>query len=283
MNNSTKGKKVNSSSVVAPLLATAIFALSTQSVQAQGFTDVLRNALGNSTNNSYSSNNYLAGNNNGLNAGQAASINNLNTTRAQANTDISTAVANGTLSVSQASLFQNQLNANANEQANYVNSGNFNFPQVQSVLTNLQGIHSSITSSISSGATNNFNNGTAVNTNNQYGWNNGRRHGSNRNYNGYNNQINTTYWTGIDSQLATSMNRIQEGLNNRSLTQYEYNDLRRQYDQIVAREAQFKASGGRFSNNERSTLERQIDTLNSNITREVTDRQNNRRGGYRWH
>ena len=284
--NGSKPNKVKSGfGVTTALLAGAILTISAQAAQAQSFGDVVRNALG--TNNSssfspnnFSQNNFLAGNNNGLNAGQTASINNLNTTRAEANASISTAVANGTLSVSQASLFQNQLNANANEQANYVNSGNFNFAQMQSVLSNLQGIHSSITSSISAGATNNFNTGAAVNTNNQYGWNNGRRHGRGNWTNAYNQ--NAGYWTGIDSQLASSMSRIQEGLNNRALTQNEFNDLKRQYDLIVAKENQYKASGGRFNNNERTDLERRIDTLNSNITREVTDREHNRRGG-RWH
>lgn len=270
-----------------PLLSAAVL-ISAQPAQAQSFTDVVRNALGANSNSSFNSNNYLAGNNNGLNGAQAASINNLNTTRAQANASISTAVANGTLSVDQASLYQNQLNANANEQNNYVNSGNFNFPQMQSVLTNLQNINTSITSSIAAGATNNFNANTNLNNSynnnsNNYGWNHGRRNRGNGRWNNGYNQMNTSYWTGIDSQLSASLTRIQDGLNNRSLTQYEYNDLKRQYDLIVSREAQYKASGGRFSNNERTALERQIDALNSSITREVTDRerQNNRHG--RWH
>jgi len=273
--------------MMTPLLSAAVL-ISAQPAQAQSFTDVVRNALGANSNSSFNSNNYLAGNNNGLNGAQAASINNLNTTRAQANASISTAVANGTLSVDQASLYQNQLNANANEQNNYVNSGNFNFPQMQSVLTNLQNINTSITSSIAAGATNNFNANTNLNNSynnnsNNYGWNHGRRNRGNGRWNNGYNQVNTSYWTGIDSQLSASLTRIQDGLNNRSLTQYEYNDLKRQYDLIVSREAQYKASGGRFSNNERTALERQIDALNSSITREVTDRerQNNRHG--RWH
>jgi polyhydroxyalkanoate synthesis regulator phasin len=122
----------------------------------KAFTDTLRNVLGTNNNSSFNSANYLAGNNSGMNAAQSTSINNLNSTRAQANASISTAVANGTMSVDQASLYQNQLNANANEQNNYVNSGNFNFAQMQSVLTNLQSINSNITSAISTGATNNF-------------------------------------------------------------------------------------------------------------------------------
>lgn len=264
--------------MMTPLLSAAVL-ISAQPAQAQSFTDVVRNALGANNNSPFNSNNYLAGNNNGLNGAQTASINNLNTTRAQANASISTAVANGTLSVDQASLYQNQLNANANEQNNYVNSGNFNFAQMQSVLTNLQNINTSITSSIAAGATNNFN----TNNSNNYGWNNGRRNRGNGRWNNGYNQVNTSYWTGIDSQLSAALTRIQDGLNNRSLTQYEYNDLKRQYDLIVSREAQYKASGGRFSNSERTALERQIDALNSSITREVTDRerQNNRRG--RWH
>ncbi|MFA6210407.1 MAG: hypothetical protein WCT03_21285 [Candidatus Obscuribacterales bacterium] len=283
MNNSVKSKKSESVAwaLITPFLASAILTFSAPAAHAQSFSDVVRNVLGtNNNNNPYTTNQYIAGNNNGLNAGQAASINNLNTTRAQANASISTAVANGTLSVDQASLYQNQLNANANEQANYVNSGNFNFMQMQSVLTNLQGINTNITSAISAGATNNFN--TNANINNNNGWNNGRRHrGNNRWNNGYNNQINATYWTGIDSQLSASLTRMQDGLNNRSLTQNEFNDLKRQYDLIVARENQYRASGGRFSNNERTALERQIDALNVTITRETTDRENNRRGG-RW-
>jgi hypothetical protein len=283
VNNSVKSKKSESVAwaLITPFLASAILTFSAPAAHAQSFSDVVRNVLGtNNNNNPYTTNQYIAGNNNGLNAGQAASINNLNTTRAQANASISTAVANGTLSVDQASLYQNQLNANANEQANYVNSGNFNFMQMQSVLTNLQGINTNITSAISAGATNNFN--TNANINNNNGWNNGRRHrGNNRWNNGYNNQINATYWTGIDSQLSASLTRMQDGLNNRSLTQNEFNDLKRQYDLIVARENQYRASGGRFSNNERTALERQIDALNVTITRETTDRENNRRGG-RW-
>jgi hypothetical protein len=84
-----------------------------------------------------------------------------------------------------------------------------------------------------------FNAGTSVNTNNyNNGWNNGRwNNGRNRWNNGYNNQVSPTYWTGIDSQLSASLARMQDGLNNRSLTQFEFNDLKRQYDQIVAREA----------------------------------------------
>lgn len=282
MNNSVKSKKSESVAwaLITPFLASAILTFSAPAAQAQSFSDVVRNVLGtNNNNNPYTTNQYIAGNNNGMNAGQAASINNLNTTRAQANASISTAVANGTLSVDQASLYQNQLNANANEQANYVNSGNFNFMQMQSVLTNLQGINTNITSAISAGATNNFNTNANINNN---GWNNGRRNrGNNRWNNGYNNQINATYWTGIDSQLSASLTRMQDGLNNRSLTQNEFNDLKRQYDLIVARENQYRASGGRFSNNERNALERQIDALNVTITRETTDRENNRRGG-RW-
>nr|AIE90993.1 hypothetical protein [uncultured marine thaumarchaeote AD1000_100_C06] len=289
MNNPIYNSKFKSVAfaMMTPLLSAAVL-ISAQPAQAQSFTDVVRNALGANSNSSFNSNNYLAGNNNGLNGAQAASINNLNTTRAQANASISTAVANGTLSVDQASLYQNQLNANANEQNNYVNSGNFNFPQMQSVLTNLQNINTSITSSIAAGATNNFNANTNLNNSynnnsNNYGWNHGRRNRGNGRWNNGYNQVNTSYWTGIDSQLSASLTRIQDGLNNRSLTQYEYNDLKRQYDLIVSREAQYKASGGRFSNNERTALERQIDALNSSITREVTDRerQNNRHG--RWH
>lgn len=289
MNNPIYNSKFKSVAfaMMTPLLSAAVL-ISAQPAQAQSFTDVVRNALGANSNSSFNSNNYLAGNNNGLNGAQAASINNLNTTRAQANASISTAVANGTLSVDQASLYQNQLNANANEQNNYVNSGNFNFPQMQSVLTNLQNINTSITSSIAAGATNNFNANTNLNNSynnnsNNYGWNHGRRNRGNGRWNNGYNQVNTSYWTGIDSQLSASLTRIQDGLNNRSLTQYEYNDLKRQYDLIVSREAQYKASGGRFSNNERTALESQIDALNSSITREVTDRerQNNRHG--RWH
>jgi polyhydroxyalkanoate synthesis regulator phasin len=272
--------------MMTPLLSAAVL-ISAQPAQAQSFTDVVRNALGANNNSSFNSNNYLAGNNNGLNGAQAASINNLNTTRAQANASISTAVANGTLSVDQASLYQNQLNANANEQNNYVNSGNFNFAQMQSVLTNLQNINTSITSSIAAGATNNFNTNTnqnnAYNNSNNYGWNNGRRNRGNGRWNNGYNQVNTSYWTGIDSQLSAALTRIQDGLNNRSLTQYEYNDLKRQYDLIVSREAQYKASGGRFSNNERTALERQIDALNSSITREVTDRERQNYRSGRWH
>lgn len=282
MNNSVKSKKSESVAwaLITPFLASAILTFSAPAAQAQSFSDVVRNVLGtNNNNNPYTTNQYIAGNNNGMNAGQAASINNLNTTRAQANASISTAVANGTLSVDQASLYQNQLNANANEQANYVNSGNFNFMQMQSVLTNLQGINTNITSAISAGATNNFNTNANINNN---GWNNGRRNrGNNRWNNGFNNQVNATYWTGIDSQLSASLARMQDGLNNRSLTQNEFNDLKRQYDLIVARENQYRASGGRFNNNERNALERQIDALNVTITRETTDRENNRRGG-RW-
>ncbi len=282
MNNSVKSKKSESVAwaLITPFLASAILTFSAPAAHAQSFSDVVRNVLGtNNNNNPYTTNQYIAGNNNGLNAGQAASINNLNTTRAQANASISTAVANGTLSVDQASLYQNQLNANANEQANYVNSGNFNFMQMQSVLTNLQGINTNITSAISAGATNNFNTNANINNN---GWNNGRRNrGNNRWNNGFNNQVNATYWTGIDSQLSASLARMQDGLNNRSLTQNEFNDLKRQYDLIVARENQYRASGGRFNNNERNALERQIDALNVTITRETTDRENNRRGG-RW-
>ncbi len=264
--------------IMTPLLSAAVL-ISAQPAQAQSFNDVVRNALGANNNSSFNSNNYLAGNNNGLNGAQAASVNNLNTSRAQANAAISTAVANGTLSVDQASLYQNQLNANANEQNNYVNSGNFNFAQMQSVLTNFQNINTSITSSIAAGATNNFN----TNNSNNYGWNNGRRNRGNGRWNNGYNQVNTSYWTGIDSQLSAALTRIQDGLNNRSLTQYEYNDLKRQYDLIVSREAQYRASGGRFSNSERIALERQIDALNSSITREVTDRerQNNRHGRWR--
>lgn len=287
MNNSVKRKKSESVAwaMVTPFLASAILTFLAPSAHAQSFGDVVRNALGtNNNNNPYSTNQYIAGNN-GMNAGQTTSINNLNTTRAQANASISTAVANGTLSVDQASLYQNQLNANANEQANYVNSGNFNFMQMQSVLTNLQGINTNITSAIATGATNSFNANTNFNNGNNgwnNGWNNGRRNrGNNRWNNGYNNQINPSYWTGIDSQLSASLNRMQDGLNNRSLTQNEFNDLKRQYDLIVARENQYRASGGRFSNNERSALERQIDSLNLSITHETTDRENNRRGG-RW-
>ncbi len=282
MNNSVKSKKSESVAwaLITPFLASAILTFSAPAAQAQSFSDVVRNVLGtNNNNNPYTTNQYIAGNNNGMNAGQAASINNLNTTRAQANASISTAVANGTLSVDQASLYQNQLNANANEQANYVNSGNFNFMQMQSFLTNLQGINTNITSAISAGATNNFNTNANINNN---GWNNGRRNrGNNRWNNGFNNQVNATYWTGIDSQLSASLARMQDGLNNRSLTQNEFNDLKRQYDLIVARENQYRASGGRFNNNERNALERQIDALNVTITRETTDRENNRRGG-RW-
>ncbi len=280
MNNPIYSSKFKSVAfaMMTPLLSAAVL-ISAQPAQAQSFTDVVRNALGANNNSPFNSNNYLAGNNNGLNGAQTASINNLNTTRAQANASISTAVANGTLSVDQASLYQNQLNANANEQNNYVNSGNFNFAQMQSVLTNLQNINTSITSSIAAGATNNFN----TNNSNNYGWNNGRRNRGNGRWNNGYNQVNTSYWTGIDSQLSAALNRIQDGLNNRSLTQYEYNDLKRQYDLIVSREAQYKASGGRFSNGERTALERQIDALNSSITREVTDRerQNNRHGRWR--
>lgn len=280
MNNPIYSSKFKSVAfaMMTPLLSAAVL-ISAQPAQAQSFTDVVRNALGANNNSPFNSNNYLAGNNNGLNGAQTASINNLNTTRAQANASISTAVANGTLSVDQASLYQNQLNANANEQNNYVNSGNFNFAQMQSVLTNLQNINTSITSSIAAGATNNFN----TNNSNNYGWNNGRRNRGNGRWNNGYNQVNTSYWTGIDSQLSAALTRIQDGLNNRSLTQYEYNDLKRQYDLIVSREAQYKASGGRFSNSERTALERQIDALNSSITREVTDRerQNNRHGRWR--
>lgn len=268
--------------MMTPLLSSAIF-LSAQPAQAQGFTDTLRNVLGPNNNSSFNSNNFLAGNNSGMNAAQSTSINNLNSTRAQANASISAAVANGTMSVDQASLYQNQLNANANEQNNYVNSGNFNFAQMQSVLTNLQSINSNITSAISTGATNNFNANTSANNyNNNNGWNNGRRnHGRNRWNNGYNNQVSATYWAGIDSQLSASLTRMQDGLNNRSLTQNEFNDLKRQYDAIVSREAQYKSNGNRFNNNERTALERQIDNLNNTITREVTDREHNRRR--RWH
>lgn len=288
MNNSIYRSRFKSIAfaMMTPLLSSAI-CLSAQPAQAQSFGDTLRNVLGTNNNSSFNSNNYLAGNNNGMNAAQSTSINNLNTTRAQANASISTAVANGTLSVDQASLYQNQLNANANEQNNYVNSGNFNFAQMQSVLTNLQSINSNITSAISTGATNNFNANTSANnynngnSYNNNGWNNGRRNRGNRWNNGYNNQISATYWAGIDSQLSASLTRMQEGLNNRSLTQYEFNDLKRQYDAIVSREAQYKSNGNRFNNNERTALERQIDNLNNTITREVTDREHNRRG--RWH
>lgn len=289
MNNPIYSSKFKSVAfaMMTPLLSAAVL-ISAQPAQAQSFTDVVRNALGANSNSSFNSNNYLAGNNNGLNGAQAASINNLNTTRAQANASISTAVANGTLSVDQASLYQNQLNANANEQNNYVNSGNFNFAQMQSVLTNLQNINTSITSSIAAGATNNFNTNTNLNNSynnnsNNYGWNNGRRNRGNGRWNNGYNQVNTSYWTGIDSQLSASLTRIQDGLNNRSLTQYEYNNLKRQYDLIVSREAQYKASGGRFSNSERMALERQIDALNSSITREVTDRERQNYRSGRWH
>ncbi len=260
MNNPIYSSKFKSVAfaIMTPLLSAAIL-ISAQPAQAQSF--------------------LFASNNNGLNGAQAASINNLNTSRAQANAAISAAVANGTLSVDQASLYQNQLNANANEQNNYVNSGNFNFAQMQSVLTNFQNINTSITSSIAAGATNNFN----TNNGNSNGWNNGRRKRGNGRWNNGYNQVNTSYWSGVDSQLSAALTRIQDGLNNHSLSQFEYNDLKRQYDLIVSREAQYKTSGGRFSNSERTALERQIDALNNSITREVTDREraNNRHGRWR--
>lgn len=284
MNNSIYRSKFKfvAFAMMTPLLSSAII-LSGQPAQAQNFGDALRNVLGTNNNSIFNSNNYLAGNNNGMNAAQSTSINNLNSTRAQAHASIATAVANGTLTVDQASLYQNQLNANANEQNSYVNSGNFNFAQMQSVLNNLQNINTSINSSISTGATNSFNANTSANNYNNSNYNNNGRHnhGRNRWNKGYNNQVSAAYWSGIDSQLSASLTRIQDGLNNRSLTQNEYNDLKRQYDVIVSREAQYKSNGNRFNNNERTTLERQIDALNRSITREVTDREHNRRGGWR--
>lgn len=270
---------------IAPVM-TAMSVTTAAPASAQGLGDIVRNVIGgNNNNNGYNNNGF---NNNGfnnggfnqssnarnyknLNAAQLTAINNLDNNRNQANATITTAVSNGTLSMDQASMFQNQLSVNANEQFTYLNSGNFNFQQMQSVTNNLNAINTSITNAVASGAANpgaNIGNNNWFNRNGGYSWK-GRGH------------MSATYWPQFDSALNSVSFRLQEGLNNRTLDGREYGQLKSEYDQIVARQIQLKSGGMRVRNSDLSQLENRLSDLNNSITRQISDR-NGGRGRRNW-
>ncbi len=263
---------------VAPLMASTI---SVVPASAQGFGDIVRNVIGGNNNNNNGFNNSGFNNsginqnwrnNKNLNAAQITAINNLDNNRNQANVTITTAVSNGTLSVDQANMFQNQLSVNANEQNTYLNSGNFNFQQMQSVTNNLNAINTSITNAVATGAANpnaNIGGNSWFNRNGNYSWK------------GRGGHLSANYWPGFDSALSAVNIRLQEGLNNRTIDSRDYGRLKSEYDQIVVRQIQLKSGGARISNSERNQLENRLSDLNNSITRQISDR-NNGRGRRNW-
>jgi hypothetical protein len=83
-------------------------------------------------------------------------------------------------------------------------------------------------------------------------------------------------WRGINERQRELDARIDRGVASRCLTRSEALRLRTEYQHIALLERQYRASGGVFTQFERQDLDRRMDQLNRDITRQCRD--DDRRG-----
>lgn len=111
----------------------------------------------------------------------------------------------------------------------------------------------------------NFNNG------NRFGWNN------NNNYNNnlaWNNRISSRFFPfgNVDNRQASIATRLQQGIASGRLSTGEANKIQSRFDKIAQLENNLRASGNRLSFSERARLNNDLSRLNSQLSRDLRDR-----------
>lgn len=105
-------------------------------------------------------------------------------------------------------------------------------------------------------------------------------HGGYRGGYGYGHDYDRS-WQNINQRQANLDRRIDRGVRNGSLTRAEAVRLRAEFRQLAYLEARYRRTGG-LSRWERQDLDRRFDRLSARIRFERNDRQDYRRGYYRY-
>lgn len=207
----------------------------------------------------------------GLSSSQATAINNLDSSRAQLNAQISTAVSSGSLTQAQGQMYQNQINQNSTDQQSYISQNKFGGTEAQTILNNFQQITNTVNQAIATGVANPVlpaNAGAWFQRGSQSPrWNRGRLNSGGAD----------TYWNHSESALNTLHARLQTGLNNGQLSPRDYRDLKARYDQIANQQNQYRGRNN-YGGYQRAAFERQLDDLNSQVSAQFND--NNSYSGY---
>jgi len=215
------------------ILGAILALLSVPGAQASDLTDLLRGWVGN---------NY--GNFNNLSsAHQQSTINNIQNRITQLRSDANVAVQGGQISHREFINMNAELDRINNLNANYAANG-MTFGEAQALIGMLDTAATRLTNNGSSNVSQFPNNNPRPSS---YGFSN------------------------INERQAFVQRRIDQGLRNGRLTQFEANNLRAQLDRIGRDEANMRIGG--LSGWEGQTLLGRLDRLNSQLTRDLNDGQ----------
>ncbi len=216
------------------LILGAILSLSTvHAAQANDLTDLLQGWVGNN----YSTANNLSSSH------QLATINNIHSRISQLRSDANVAVQGGQISHSEFINMNADLDRINNTQASYAANG-MTFGEAQAVLGMLDSAASRLTN---------------------FGYGNVSQ------FPNYNPRPGNYGFANINERQAFIQRRIDQGVRNGRLTQFEANNLRAQLDRIGRDEANMRMGG--LSGWERQTLLSRLDRLNSQISNDLNDGQ----------
>lgn len=218
----------------AMILGSAIALMSVNGAQANDLTDLLRGWVGGYD---YNSVNRLSSSH------QIATMNNIQSRITQLRSDANVAVQSGQISHNEFINMNAELDRIANMEASYAANG-MTFGEAQALVGMLDSAATRLT---------NFGYGNVSQFPN---W----RHRPG----GYG-------FANINERQAFIQRRIDQGVRNGNLNQFEANRLRNQLDRIARDEANMRMGG--LSGWERQNLLSRLDRLNDNVSRELNDAQ----------
>ena len=216
------------------LILGAILSLSTiHGAQANDLTDLLQGWVGNN----YNSYNNLSSTH------QLSTINNIQSRISQLRSDANVAVQGGQISHSEFINMNAELDRIANMEANYAANG-MTFGEAQALIGMLDSAATRLTN---------------------FGY------GNVSNFPNYNPRPGNYGFANINERQAFIQRRIDQGVRNGRLTQFEANSIRAQLDRIGRDEANMRMGG--LSGWERQSLLSRLDRLNNQLTNDLNDGQ----------
>lgn len=215
------------------ILGSILSLLSINCAQANDFTDLLNSWVGNG----YTSFNNLSYGH------QTSTINNIQSRISQLRSDANVAVQNGQISHNEFINMNAELDRISNMSATYAANG-MTFGEAQALVGMLD---------------------TAATRLTNYGY------GNVSHFPGYNPRPGNYGFANINERQAYIQRRIDQGVRNGRLNQFEANSLRAQLNRIARDEANMRMGG--LSGWERQNLLSRLDSLNSRVSRELNDGQ----------
>lgn len=215
------------------ILGSILSLLSINCAQANDLTDLLQGWVGNK----YSTYNNLSSSH------QLSTINNIQNRISQLRSDANVAVQGGQISHNEFINMNAELDRISNMSANYAANG-MTFGEAQALIGMLD---------------------TAATRLNNYGY------GNVSHFPNYNPRPGNYGFANINERQAFIQRRIDQGVRNGRLNQFEANNLRVQLNRIARDEANMRLGG--LSGWERQSLLSRLDNLNSRVTSELNDGQ----------